>query len=1018
MRHVFLASSVVLAVLLVPSLAGAQSLAGTVRDASGAVLPGVTVEAASPALIEKVRTTTTDGAGQYRITDLRPGTYTVTFSISGFTTVQREDVALTGAQVFTINADMRVGGVQETITVTGETPVVDVQTATRRQAVLDNSVISVLPASRGYGNYLATIPSIQTTGANNVGGNPNMSFFTAMGGRSNEGTVQIDGMNVGSAFNGGGVAAFAYDMTTASEVQITITGGLADVDRGGPAFNIIPREGGNSFSGTTFGSWAGAWSQGTNLDDELREFGIVDQPELIKSWDANFALGGPIVRDRLWFFGNMRTFGNHSARAGLGWNANAGDPTRWDYVADTTKESRSASSTDVGAIRLTGQLTPRNKLGFYYDYQAKCTGSSYTPDGDQCRQSTDEWTALGSIGGFGAASPEAADSWDDREKIVQANWSSPVTNRLLLEAGFSSFNSRWGGQIPAGALTNLIEVTEQSPAAGVPVPNFTYRGCCTSTTNDQQHNVWRASASYVTGSHNMKFGYQAAYQVIHFEQFSPDARLAYTFRNGEPIRLQMRMTPFLQSNRTVYHAFYAQDQWTFNRLTLQGGLRYEHAFSFGPGDGENAVLPNRFLPGGLEFPRTDGVLGLNDISPRFGAAYDVFGNGRTALKMHWSHYLQSASNDGIFTSSNPSYSYQWNTTRAWDDRNGNKIPDCDLNNLALQDGVDLCGAVNNANFGSVFSSTIVDPAVLSGWQTRPYDWQIGASIQQEVLPRVSVEFGYNRRTWGNFLVTDNRALGPQDFDAVTIAAPSHPELPGGGGYPVTFWVQTPDNFGQEDDFLTFADNYGDRTDYWHGVDVSVNARMANGVTIQAGTNTGRGVRDECEILAALPENQGDRLDSCAVTETWQTTFRGLASYVIPRADVLVSAVFRSNPSTSPNGTPASTGSSLGANYNVTTAAIREALGRPLPGNARTTSVDLLLPNQLYGDRINAMDMRLAKVLRFGGMRTTLGFDFYNVFNSNTTTGYNEGFGATGATWLRPTSILDPRFARFNITIDY
>jgi hypothetical protein len=268
----------------------------------------------------------------------------MTFTLAGFSVVKREGVELSGAGIFTINADLRVGGVQETITVVAETPVVDVQTSTKRKAVLDDSVIRALPASRGYGNLLATLPAIQTTGANNVGGNPNMSFFTAMGGRSNEGTVQIDGMNVGSAFNGGGVAGFGYDMVTASEVQVTITGGLGEVDRGGPAFNMIPRTGGNNFSGTAFASYAGEWSQGDNLDDELKAFGIPNLPANIKSWDANYAIGGPIVRDRLWFFSNVRTFGNYTERAGPRVERQRGNPAVWDYKSDLTKSVRDANS--------------------------------------------------------------------------------------------------------------------------------------------------------------------------------------------------------------------------------------------------------------------------------------------------------------------------------------------------------------------------------------------------------------------------------------------------------------------------------------------------------------------------------------------------------------------------------------------------------------------------------------------------------------------------------------------------
>ena len=466
----------VLVWLLVPSLARAQSsLTGVVRDASGAVLPGVTVEASSPVLIEKVRTATTDGSGQYRIAELPPGPYSLTFTLTGFSVVKRDGVEVSGSgAVITINADLRVGGVQETITVTGETPVVDVQSSTRQQVVLDDSVITALPASRGYGNLLTAVPGIQNNSLDN-GANPTMVFFTAHGGRGNEGTVQIDGMNVGSAFNGGGVASFGYDTSNASEIQVTVTGGLGEVDRGGPAFNMVPKTGGNVFSGSGFYSTAGEWSQGDNLDDELRSYGFGEVPGLIKNWDASFSMGGPIMRDRVWFFGQLRTFGSHTVVPGQYGNKNAGDPNAWSYVEDRSLKVRNANDKKIGAIRLTAQATPRNKFSFYYDYQHNCTGSAYEKGGEQCRDRGDDWIALN--GGFNSGSPESGNVWDDREKIVQGSWSSPLTNKLLLEAGVSSFNSRWGGQEPAGALMDFIPVIElvPHPGSGTPLPFYAYR---------------------------------------------------------------------------------------------------------------------------------------------------------------------------------------------------------------------------------------------------------------------------------------------------------------------------------------------------------------------------------------------------------------------------------------------------------------------------------------------------------------------------------------------------------------
>ncbi len=1008
--------------LLSPATLAAQSIAGIVRDTSGGVLPGVTVEAASPSLIERVRTAVSDGTGQYRITDLTPGVYRVTFTLAGFSVVQRESVEVSGAGVTTINADMRVGALEETIIVTGETPVVDVQTSTRRIAVLDKSIVEVLPASRGYGNFLAAIPGIQATGLNS-GVTPTTNFFTSRGGRGNEGTIQIDGMNVGSAFNGGGVAGFAYDPSSAEEIQITVAGGLGEVDRGGPAFNIIPKTGGNSFAGQYFGSTSGEWSQGDNLDDTLKSYGITEVPGIINNWDTSVSLGGPVFRDRLWFYGTARTYGTHQDVANAYGNLNMGNPNSWSYQRDDNLKQRSSNSKQIGAIRLTGQLTPKNKVGFYHDYNKACTGSALVQGGDQCRDRESNWIALGGS----TTAPETGTVWDDREKIVQATWTSPATNRLLFEMGFSSFNSRWGGQTPAGALTNLVAVTEQNAAAGVPLPNYTYRGLATPFGNDQQHNVWRASASYVTGAHNMKVGYQAAYQVhYNFSALANANPLSYRFNNGVPNQFTMSIAPLTQSNRTRYDALYVQDQWTRGRLTLQGGLRYEHAWSWHPA-GQNGVLQAGPYTGEFVFSRTEGVKGYHDITPRMGAAYDMFGNGKTSLKVNVSKYLQPANNEGTYTINSPATTYQRTTNRSWTDGNRNYAPDCDLMNPLAQNnaasGGDTCGAWSNLNFGNPFNTTRVNPDVLDGWGVRAYDWQFGVSLQQEILPRVSAEVSYNRRSWGNFFFTDNQAIGPEDFDTVTIAAPLHSQLPNGGGYPVTLLTRnTRTALGTTSNYFTFADEFGETTYYWHGVDVTVNARMRNGLVFQGGTSTGGGVQDICEIWAALPELVGgQQVNNCDVSEPWLTNFRGLASYTVPKVDVLVSAILRSQANVSPATTAtavATNGASLAANYNVPNAEFVRLLGRPLAGGVANQSVNLLRSSERYGERVNSVDMRFAKILRFGRTRTNLGFDLYNLFNANTGTTYNQAFGADGATWLRPTAILNPRFVRFNATVDF
>jgi hypothetical protein len=1034
MRVLAMGSLVVAALLLLAAPALSQtSLAGVVKDASGAILPGVSVEAASPVLIEKSRTVVTDGTGQYRIVDLTPGTYTVTFSLSGFTTVKREGVELSGAGVTTINADMRVGALAETITVSGETPVVDTQTSTKREVVLSDEVLASVPASRTYGNILAMVPGVQSltldvNSTQSMTGTATNFFFTSRGGRGNEGTVQVDGMNVGSAFGGGGVSSFAYDFVNAQEVQVTVAGGMGESDRGGPAFNIIPKTGGNNFSGTAFASTAGKWSQSSNLDDDLRRVGITEPPGLIKNWDTNLAVGGPIKRDRLWFFNNIRSYGSYQDIPGLYANANATDPSKWSYAKDLDVKARSAAAKKIEAIRLTSQLTPRNKVGFYFDYQSNCAGSALVNTGSPCRERGDDWIALGTP----TTSPESANMWPEREKITQGTWSSPATNKLLFEAGVSSFSSKWGGYVPPGSSTGLVAVTEQSTAAGVLNPNFTYRGWASAASNNQQHNIWRASMSYVTGAHSFKVGLQSAYEVYRQIQ-NVDNQLSYTFNNGTPTVFTMRDGPHEQSNRTRYDGIYAQDQWTHGRLTLQGALRYEHAWSWFP-EGENGILADNQFGSRFIFPKQDGVTGFNDITPRMGAAYDVFGTGKTVVKVNLAKYLETAQNGGLYTAKNPAVTFQQTTTRSWTDGNGNFIPDCDLMNQAAQNnlasGGDNCGAWTNSNFGNPFVTTQVNPDIQHGWGVRNYDWQFGVALQHQILPRVALDVSYNRRWWGNFFVTDNRALGSEDFDQVTIDAPSNPNLPNGGGYPVTFFTRnTRSPLGATDNYFTSASDYGDVVSYWHGIDAQVSARLGARLFVQLGSSGGRGVRDYCEVAAKLPElytiagavlaNQ--QLGSCAISEDWLTSVRGLASYTVPKVDVLISGSFRSTPGVAPSGNNvASNGNSLSANYNVSSAILQAQTGRPLaPGQAFQT-INLLEQGHTFPDTLNSLDLRIGKNLKFGHTRTNVAIDLYNLFNANTGTAYNQTYDpvTNGATWLAPTTVLNPRFARFNVTFDF
>jgi hypothetical protein len=688
----------------------------------------------------------------------------------------------------------------------------------------------------------------------------------------------------------------------------------------------------------------------------------------------------------------------------------------------------------VAALRLTVQATPRNKFNVYWDEQKPCSGAAYT---EGCRtQPRDGFI----YGGSATAAPETATYENRFQRVQQLTWSSPVTNRVLVQAGFGDYLTRWGGdEMPGNPTRSLVRVVEQcapSCAANGGIPNLTYRSQNWASHWMGQHN-WNGSLTYVTGAHSLKFGYQGTFYADDEQYFTNDEKVQYRLNNGVPNLITLTLHSNLRKLRTRYNAIFAQEQWTVGRMTLQGAVRYDHAWSYSP---EQVVGPTRFLQTPITFPRTAGVTGYDDISPRVGIAYDVFGNGRTALKFNAGRYLDAASNNnGNYSITNPTSRMAGSTelgrpaiTRTWTDANGNFVPDCNLFVPDANDnrsaGGDFCGAISDRNFGTTTLSRNFDPAALKGWGVRPADWEVGISIQQEVLPRVSVEVGYFYRWLDNFFVDDNLATTPADFTTFSITAPSDPRLPGGGGQVISgLYDVVPAKFGQVNEYFTKAETFGTWYQHYNGVQLNINARPGNGLALQGGLNTGQTVRDNCEIRNANPEftfitpanasGPGNVLASpvfpyCHTATGFVTRVTGLATYTVPKIDVLVSGTFRSEQ-----------GQPLSANLVVTNAQVASQLGRNLSAPGGSVTVNLIEPGTMYGDRLNEVDFRIAKVLRFGRTRTNVGFDIYNLLNASPVLTYNPAYSfnpllTTQAPWPRPTSVLTPRFAKISAQIDF
>ena len=768
---------------------GVGGIGGSIVDESGAALPGVTVSLVNPGVIGGDQQAVSDARGAYQFTRLVPGTYQVRATLEGFRTAIQQGVVVNADTTARVDIKLEIGALQESVTVSGQAPLLDT-TRTLRQTVMTRETLDVLPSRSDIWAIGRTVPAV-VMNKYDVGGSEmfSQSFAEAYGSTNAERAYTIDGMDVTWAGGEGFVISY-LDAHMFEEVNFQTASGSAESAKGGPITNMITKTGTNQFRGSYNFTGGGSGSSFDNLSGKLLQDLLAAvpararaaNPDLVPSaktlgiYDNSVSLSGPIVRDRLWFAATGSVTTLRQYRVG-------------SYNLDGTRALDENLMRNI-STKVSWQM--RNAQQFHVLYNFNNKGQFNRTEN------------TGPITDFidnAATAHQVINS-----NIAQGKWTAILPRKMLLDVSASLLHGDERGRpqdgISATAIPSFDLVLREHRVAA---PNYLHRPAT-------RVNVL-SSLSLLAGSHDLKVGYQLMYRKASDEWsglVSPYAPSGFRaqFRNGVPDSANTYNTPtaFVMYSRD--HAAYIQDRWAAaRRLTFNLGLRVESTYAWMPALCQQQTI---FINAQC-FAELRGVPDLVGLSPRFGAIYDVAGDGRTAIKLTVNRYNTPIGVNNLQTVNPVRLT---NDTRSWTDANGDRIPQ--LTELGPSTGFNL-GTSNR------FADDLL-------W---PFAAEYSLGLQQQFPGNIVVGVTYINRRRGNEIGSRNLAVPADSYIPRQVVEAS-------SGRAVTVYDQAPSLRGRFDNLW---DNYAELDTNFNGVDFTFNKRLSNRWMVMGSASVGKSLGD-------------------------------------------------------------------------------------------------------------------------------------------------------------------------------